>query len=431
MDIIKLQNISNHYRIRYEKSSLIGNIFGLITHQYTVSDIWALQDINLAIPEGKTYGIIGDNGAGKSTLLGVMAGIITPEKGNMIINGKISSLIELLAGFYPEFTGEENIYTIGALLGLTRNETKKKMNKIIEFAEIGDFINAKIATYSTGMLLRLGFSIAINTDFDILLVDEIISVGDAYFQKKCYKRIKDFKQQGKTIIIASHSHDSLRKLCDKTIYMDKGQIRMIDLPIKTINLYYHDRGMLSPFEKKEIEKQRFEEEKRLAEEKRKQEKTRRLEEIKRDPKAIWKYPREPVITKVQILGKNNRPKKRFKTHDKMIIKIEFQSKIKLIKPVIGLGIFSKDDAYLIGPNTKFYNINIPSIEGKGYAMYTIYSLPFLKGDYFISICVSDYSILKHIDYHDKKYSFKVTNSYKANYGSIFIKGKWQIHQINN
>jgi ABC-2 type transport system ATP-binding protein len=189
-----------------------------------IDTFWALQDISFQIKKGETFGIIGPNGSGKSTLLKILAGVTKPTKGEFKLNGVIAPLIELGAGFHPEMTGRENIFLNSIILGATREETAPKIQSIIEFSEIADFIDQPVKHYSSGMYMRLAFAVAIHTDFDVLLVDEILAVGDEKFQKKCYAKMKEFKDQGKTIVLVSHSLATVRSFCDKAAYIKFGQL---------------------------------------------------------------------------------------------------------------------------------------------------------------------------------------------------------------
>lgn len=184
----------------------------------------AIRGISFKIYEGETVGIIGRNGAGKSTLLGLIAGVIRPSSGKIFVNGRVVPLLELGAGFHPDLTGEENIVLNGILLGLTKREILAIKQDIVEFSELKSFIYQPVRTYSSGMLARLGFSVAINIDADIFLIDEIIAVGDIEFQKKCYEKLFEFKKKKKTIVIVSHDLEAIKRLCDRVIMLDEGKI---------------------------------------------------------------------------------------------------------------------------------------------------------------------------------------------------------------
>ena len=192
-----------------------------------------VKNINLDIKKGETVALIGTNGSGKSTLLKLMTKILYPNKGTVETNGKLTSLLELGAGFHQDFTGRENIYFNASIFGLTRKEIESRVDEIIEFSELGSFIDNPVRTYSSGMYMRLAFSVAINVDADILLVDEILAVGDAHFQEKCFKKLDELKNSDKTIVIVSHSLGPVRKLCDRGVWIYEGEVRM-DGPIDEV-----------------------------------------------------------------------------------------------------------------------------------------------------------------------------------------------------
>ena len=185
-----------------------------------------LNDINLEIKKGETVALIGVNGSGKSTLLKLMTKIIYPNKGKVETNGKLTSLLELGAGFHPDFTGRENIYFNASIFGLTKKEIDKRVNAIIEFSELGDLIDSPVRTYSSGQYMRLAFSVAINVDAEILLIDEILAVGDQHFQEKCFNKLEELASSEMTIVIVSHSLESLKKLCKRAIWIHEGKIAM-------------------------------------------------------------------------------------------------------------------------------------------------------------------------------------------------------------
>ncbi len=196
-----------------------------------------LKDINLSVNKSTVVGMIGNNGSGKSTLLKLIAGIYKPDKGRVVVDGRVSTLIEVGAGFHPEFTGRENIFINGIILGLSKKEIKKRFDQIVAFAELEEFIDAPVRTYSTGMYMRLGFSVAVNVDPDILLIDEVLAVGDESFQKKCINKITEFKSRGKTMIIVSHSMEMIKRLCDDVVLVKNGDLIKGNSIEETINEY--------------------------------------------------------------------------------------------------------------------------------------------------------------------------------------------------
>jgi ABC-2 type transport system ATP-binding protein len=226
---IVLNSVSVKYRIPNEsintfKEYVIRLLQGKINHR----SFWALKDINLEIKHGEIFGILGRNGAGKSTLLKVISRILIPTEGRVWLNGNISPLLQLGAGFHPELTGRENIYLNATLLGRKREEIKEKFDEIIAFAEIGDFIEAPLRTYSSGMQARLGFAVASAWTPDVLILDEVLSVGDVAFQEKCLERMAKFRDSGATVLMVSHSIDRIRTTCERALWLDHGKIQIID-----------------------------------------------------------------------------------------------------------------------------------------------------------------------------------------------------------
>lgn len=196
-----------------------------------------LKGINIKIKKGEVVALIGTNGSGKSTLLKLLTKIIYPNKGKIQTNGKLTSLLELGAGFHPDFSGRENIYFNASIFGLTRKEIDARLEEIIEFSELREFIDNPVRTYSSGMYMRLAFSVAINVDADILLIDEILSVGDEHFQNKCFEKMKELKRQGKTMVFVTHSMQAVKKLCDRTIWLKDGKIKMDGETNEVVNQY--------------------------------------------------------------------------------------------------------------------------------------------------------------------------------------------------
>ncbi len=221
---IKIVNMSKNFKLYYDKPNTLKERL-VFWNRKRPDDREVLKNINLEIKKGETVALIGINGSGKSTLLKLMTKIIYPTSGKIYVHGKLTSLLELGAGFHPDFTGRENIYFNAAVFGLTKKEIDKRLNDIIKFSELGEFIDSPVRTYSSGMYMRLAFSVAINVDADILLIDEILAVGDQHFQEKCYAKLHELKKKGKTIVIVSHSLDSVKDLCDRAIWIYEGKIR--------------------------------------------------------------------------------------------------------------------------------------------------------------------------------------------------------------
>lgn len=249
--VIKVENVSKKYCKSLKRSMLYGvmdigkNILGLSSKsdQLRRDEFWALKDISFEVKRGETLGIIGPNGSGKTTLLKLLNGIFWPDKGKIMIKGRVGALIELGAGFHPMLTGKENIYINGAILGMTRKEIDKKYDEIVDFAGIGEFINIPVKYYSSGMFVRLGFAIAVHSEPDILLIDEILSVGDLGFQKKCFERIAELRKKRVTILFVSHAIRQVQRFCSSSMFIRKGSIEAIGDTTQTVNSYYSESLM--------------------------------------------------------------------------------------------------------------------------------------------------------------------------------------------
>lgn len=233
---IEVRNMSKYFKVEYDKANTLKDKL-LHWNRHNVERHKVLNNINLNIRKGETVALIGTNGSGKSTLLKLMTKIIFPNTGEITTNGKLTSLLELGAGFHQDFTGRENIYFNASIFGLTRKDIEARIDDIIEFSELGTFIDNPVRTYSSGMYMRLAFSVAINVDADILLIDEILAVGDQHFQDKCYKKLEELKNSGKTIVIVTHSLDVVKKLCHRAIWIYKGEVRLDGDPVYVIDEY--------------------------------------------------------------------------------------------------------------------------------------------------------------------------------------------------
>ena len=226
------------YRVPSERiGSLKEYMIRLLKRQIQMRTFWALNGVSLEVSRGEVFGLVGVNGAGKSTLLKVVARVLRPTKGRVIVSGRVAPLLELGAGFHPELTGKENIFLNSAMLGFSHRETLERYDQIVDFSGIGEFINAPIRTYSTGMAARLGFSVATASEPDVLIVDEVLGVGDEAFQKKCADRIKAYGQRGTSILVVSHSMATIQSMCQRAAWLDHGELKAIGEPDQVIQAY--------------------------------------------------------------------------------------------------------------------------------------------------------------------------------------------------
>ncbi len=234
---IKVEHVNKRFNIYFDRANTLKERILFLTRNKRKVKREVLKDINLEIKKGEAVALIGVNGSGKSTLLKLMTQIIFPNEGTIETHGKLTSLLELGAGFHPDFSGRENIYFNSSIFGLTRKEIDERVDQIIEFSELKDYIDNPVRTYSSGMYMRLAFSVAINVDAEILLIDEILSVGDQHFQEKCFNKMRELKKEGKTMVFVTHSMDSVRNLCDRAVWLYEGKIRMDGNTEEVINEY--------------------------------------------------------------------------------------------------------------------------------------------------------------------------------------------------
>lgn len=234
---IKVEQVNKVYRLYNKPTDRLRDALGLSKNKELYQEHYALHDVSFAVKRGETVGIIGTNGSGKSTILKIITGVLNETSGTVTVDGRISALLELGAGFNMEYTGVQNVYLNGTMCGFTKEEVDERLQSIIDFADIGDFVNQPVKTYSSGMFVRLAFAVAINIDPEILIVDEALSVGDVFFQTKCYQKFEEFKKMGRTIIFVSHDLSSISQYCDRVVLLDKGIKRAEGTPKDMINLY--------------------------------------------------------------------------------------------------------------------------------------------------------------------------------------------------
>lgn len=359
------------------------------------SDFYALKDVSLNIYRGEVLGLVGRNGAGKTTLLNIIAGILKPTAGNISIAGKVLGLFNLCIGFQDELSGKENIFLNGAILGAARKEIETKLDSIIEFSEIGSFINMPLGSYSQGMRLRLGFSIIANLDFDILVIDEVLAVGDSLFQSKCYQRLMDFKRQGRTLVITSQDMGIVERLCDEVALLDHGRLVFKGNPIESINRY---RALLNT-EKFFVGPIRYSE--------------TMVENTKKwaDNISDWGKKlgtKEAVIESVEFINRFGFRINRIRSRAPLKIKVNFKAKDKINKPHFGIAIFREDGVYCYGPNTEFDSISIRELKpGRGYFTLGYRYILLAPGKYKVSVAIWDKNEKLAFDYHNGFYNLNI------------------------
>ncbi|MDP8230938.1 MAG: ABC transporter ATP-binding protein [Candidatus Gorgyraea atricola] len=358
-------------------------------------DFWALKDIDLEIERGQTIGIIGRNGAGKSTLLYIIAGVLSPSKGDILVNGRAMGLFNLGVGFQDELSGRENIFLNATILGAARGEIENKLDSIIKFSELGEFINMPLGSYSQGMRLRLGFSIIANLDFDILVVDEVLAVGDTLFQNKCFERLIDFKRQGKTLIITTQGMGLIERLCDRVMLLDHGQTLFTGGPAEAIKKYNSllnsERFFVGPNQDVNLVKNT----KRWA-----------------DNVSDWGQKfggKEVIVESVEFISRNRAAQGRVNTLESLAIRVYYTARERVKDLHFGIAIFRKDGVYCYGPNTEFDGYEISELKkGKGHFALFYHSIFLAPGTYRVSVAIWDKKEVLPFDHHYGCYELIVT-----------------------
>jgi lipopolysaccharide transport system ATP-binding protein len=412
--VIKLENVSKRFEMATETpqsflETLIARFSLRHRHHYQRPQkqdqtLWAVKDVSLDIHSGESIGILGRNGSGKSTLLKLITRVIRPNGGRIIVTGRVSALLELGAGFQPDMTGRENIYLNASLLGLEKEYIQTHFDAIVTFSELGDFIDVPVKFYSSGMYMRLGFSIAVHIMPQILIVDEILAVGDQSFQEKCINHIYDMKRNGVTIILVSHSLDMMRKLCTRVVWMEKGVMRAEGDAEQVIQLYLdslQDSAHQPLFQ------------------------TQAQKEMER-----WGN-KEIEIVAVRLLNKEGEEIEGVNTGNALTIEMNYLAHQPVIKPEFGLAIYREDGVQVNGPNNQFAGFPIPKVEGTGKVLYQIESLPLLPGNYVVTVAVHNTQSTMAYDYHNKAYKFQVGSSgTREIYGLVELPASWAWLQNN-
>jgi ABC-type polysaccharide/polyol phosphate transport system ATPase subunit len=408
--VIQLSDVAVRYRVAQERiPSFKEYAIRWVKGQLKYNDFWALQSIDLEIQRGEVFGIIGPNGAGKSTLLKVIARVLRPTRGRVRLYGRVAPLLELGAGFDAELTGRENIYLNGTLLGFTRLQMDQKFDWIVQFSGLEDFINAPLRTYSTGMYARLGFSVATAERPEILIVDEILGVGDSEFQTKSFERIQSFQASGTTILLVSHSLDRVREVCSRAMWLDRGKIISLGAA-DTVVSQYMEHG-------KEKEAQQLSAQRGVP------------GDGYQPSEAPTRWgSRKIEIQQVSIVGASGEEQNIFETGQALILQIDYVAHQPVDSPLFGMAIHRQDGAHITGPNTGLSGFDLGTLSGPGRVTFTVPSLPLLEGLYHISVAVVSHNDDETFDFHDRQYPFRVLNQGKViheRYGLLTLQGQWQ------
>jgi len=363
MPVVVVDNVSKKYRLYRERNNSIKAAV-MRGGRAKVDVFWALEDVSFEVFEGSTTGLIGENGSGKSTMLKCLARILRPDKGSVTVTGKMSALLELGAGFHPELSGRDNVFLNGAILGLSQKELQDRFDDIVDFAGIGQFIDEPVKNYSSGMYVRLGFSVAINVEPDILLVDEVLAVGDEAFQRKCLERFAELKNNGKTVIIVSHSMQSVLTMCDHAIWFKKGHMMVDGEPREAVEAY---TGSIV------------------------------LDEHRPADKGDRWGSGEVRIERVELLDRTGREVTRVGSGEPLTVRLSYTTSEPVARPVFSVSIQTLQGVVISGPTTRESEKVPEKLDGSGRLELRLEQFRLLPGTYDLTVSVTDFNLAHPYD----------------------------------
>lgn len=396
-DAIVIKDVQKKFRVFYDKGQSFKEIL-LFKNRSHYEERTVLNGISLTVKKGEAIGLVGHNGCGKSTLLKLMTRILYPDNGSISINGRVSSLIELGAGFHPDMSGRENIYTNAAIFGLTKKEIDKRLNDIISFSELEEFIDNPVRTYSSGMYMRLAFSVAINVDADVLLIDEILAVGDANFQAKCFNRLQEIKASGTTIVIVSHALAQIEQICDRTVWINDGKICAEGAPrdIHPVYLEFMGKNM------------------------------RDTESANLIASNNTRWGNQNIkIKEVKVLDEDGNDGKAIATGSKVTFTIDYEMVKKTENVVFGIAIYRVDGIHCYGVNTMIDGLPAITVDSDGSYSITIDKLQLLPGEYILDVSIENTDAVP-VDYYKNARRF-VTFSPVSDAGCFRLEHTWKIN----
>lgn len=409
--VIEFNHVSKQFRLRRDRPRSFQELFlsaFRLRDRRPTETIWPLRDVCFTVGRGEMVGLIGSNGAGKSTALQLVSRIIQPTEGTVTARGRVAGLLELGAGFHPDLSGRENIYLYGAIMGMTRKQVRSRLNKIVAFSELEQFIDAPVKHYSSGMYMRLGFATAVHSDADVLLVDEVLAVGDQAFQSKCHQRINELRRKGVTILFVSHNASVVRLLCDRAIWLARGKVQSIG-PADDVIADYMD------FVWRERRKQ--------------QDAERDDSDQPQEPAKISEQrwgSGEAVIRNVLFLGRDGERHSVFRTNETFVARIIYHARELVERPTFGVAIYRDDGAHVNGPNSVADGYHIAAIEGDGHVDYVVETLPLMPGRYEFTAAIYDHSSTHPYDHWHRAFPFEVQPGPEGKReGLVEIKACWE------
>jgi ABC-type polysaccharide/polyol phosphate transport system ATPase subunit len=388
LDAVSKRFLIDRHRVSGLKERLLDLARG---RRHEREQLWALRDVSLEIEPGDTLAVIGPNGCGKSTLLQIIAGILEPDGGTATVRGRVTSLLELGAGFTPDLTGRENIFLNASLHGLSRRDVAPRFDAIVTFAELERFIDMPVRNYSSGMYMRLGIAVAVHLEPEIVLIDEAFAVGDEAFQRKCLHKLREFQAQGITIVIVSHDPLMVERTAHRACLLQKGRVAHMGRTEETLAVY-HQMASAEGYVPGEH---------------------------RWGSKAVH-------IEQVEIRSDEGRPTDVFRTGQPLVVAMRYRCAAPVARPVFGLAVYHEDGAHLTGPNTRMSGFPIAQVEDAGEITYRISSLPFLPGRYVLSVSVYDHELADAYDHRERVRTFTIVEGGTLErFGLITLSGTWQ------
>ncbi len=432
MNVIRVKDVHKKFKIYFDKGASLKEKL-LFWKRNRHEDIWVLKGINLEVEKGEAVGLIGQNGCGKSTLLKLLTKIMYPDKGTIEVAGRVSSLIELGAGFHPDMTGRENIYTNAAIFGLTRKEIEARMEDIIAFSELEDYLDSPVRVYSSGMYMRLAFSVAINVDADILLIDEILAVGDANFQTKCFNKLRELKARGVTIVIVTHDTGVVEKFCDQALWINDGVVQaegkskdVVDRYMKFMNDQLYERMQAEEDQRQEKEAAEW------AAQEEKAGPDPEAGQGEKKPEAAIDYSANRFglmnaeITDAGFLDENGNYTYLLRGGEPARLEIQYKINKPIEEYVFGMGFFTMDSVCIYGTNTMIDGLHYKDgdIPRAGRVLFHIDKLPLLQGKYILHVSIVDRNGVP-MDYW-RRYAYFDVVAYDRAVGIMEMPHEWAL-----
>ena len=419
---IEVRDVTKSFRVYKDKGNTLKEKL-LFWHRNEYELRKVLRGISFSVRSGEAVGLIGHNGCGKSTTLKLLTRIMYPDSGTIEMKGRVSSLIELGAGFHPDMSGRENIYTNASIFGLTKKEIDARLKDIVDFSELEEFIDNPVRTYSSGMYMRLAFSVAINVDADILLIDEILAVGDANFQAKCFNKLKEIKSHGTTIVIVSHSLGQIEQICDRSIWIHEGLIRA-EGPPKEIDLEYLDfmGQKLQESTRKELEEKNQQEEEEKSGSEQEAEENTEAEETPEEKKRWGSGAAR--IKRIKAFTSDGAEQRIFRTGEDIKFRLDSTVKETVKDAVFGIGIFNRDGVQCYGTNTRIDKHPEFDLDKNGAAEITLEKVGLLPGEYLIDFAIETGDGIP-VDYYREAYTIEMISA-AGDVGIARITHNWSI-----